>query len=293
VVIRVAVGRDRVVREVRATAPLMSELAAPVTARGPWLTAVLNVQSAPLLASARPRAVVVEQSGRPAGTRRELASGGGQGGPSADGAALLSFRRRGPVTAVTLLGDAVGPVPGGSPPRRLYARDDDAAGRLADGVVDLLAATRGPWTLRLAGLPLGDPTVRRLAGVLDTAAVANDRSRRLTDDLDSVADVRRSRDPGEIERRLPALLGRLPAGERRFARAAARLHASIGRVELAVVPGPDGPAAALLTLLDGPDADVRLPWWGFSDVGGLGRVLGSPVVTLTAAAGLRGLSRRA
>ena len=274
---RVVVGRARVVREVRATAPLMSELAAPVTARGPWLTAVLNVQSAPLLASARPRAVVVEQhqQGRP------------------DGAALLSFRRRGPVTAVTLLGDAVGPVPGGSPPRRLYARDDDVAGRLADGVVDLLARTRGPWTLRLAGLPLGDPTVRRLAEVLDTAEVANSRSRRLTDDLDAVADLRRSRDPGDLERWLPALLERLPAGERRFARAAARLHAAIGRVELAVVPGPDGPAAALLTLLDGPDADLRLPWWGFSDVGGLGRVLGSPVVTLTAAAGLRGLSRRA
>ena len=276
---RVAVGRARVVREVRATAPLMSELAAPVTARGPWLTAVLNVQSAPLLAAARPRAVVVEQHQ--------------QGGPSPGGAALLSFRRRGPVTAVTLLGDAVGPVPGGSPPRRLYARDDDVAGRLADGVVDLLARTRGPWTLRLAGLPLGDPTVRRLAAVLDTAEVANSRSRRLADDLDSVADVRRSRDPGEIERRLPALLARLPAGERRFARAAARLHAAIGRVEIAVVPGPDGPAAALLTLLDGPGADVRLPWWGYSDVGGLGRVLGSPVVTLTAAAGLRGLSRRA
>lgn len=274
---RVAVGRARVVREVRATAPLMSELAAPVTARGPWLTAVLNVQSAPLLASARPRAVVVEQhqQGRP------------------DGAALLSFRRRGPVTAVTLLGDAVGPVPGGSPPRRLYARDDDVAGRLADGMVDLLAGTRGPWTLRLAGLPLGDPTVRRLAEVLDTAAVANSRSRRLTDDLDAVADVRRSRDPGDLERWLPALLARLPAGERRFARTAARLHAAIGRVELAVVTGPDGPAAALLTLLDGPDADLRLPWCGFSDVGGLGRVLGSPVVTLTAAAGLRGLSRRA
>ena len=274
---RVAVGRAGVVREVRATAPLMSELAAPVTARGPWLTAVLNVQSAPLLASARPRAVVVEQhqQGRP------------------DGAALLVFRRRGPATAVTLLGDAVGPVPGGSPPRRLYARDDDVAGRLADGVVDLLARTRGPWTLRLAGLPLGDPTVRRLAAVLDTAEVANSRSRRLTDDLDAVADVRRSRDPGDLERWLPALLARLPAGERRFARAAARLHVAIGRVEIAVVPGPDGPAATLLTLLDGPDADLRLPWWGFSDVGGLGRVLGSPVVTLTAAAGLRGLSRRA
>ena len=290
---RVAVGRARVVREVRATAPLMSELAAPVTARGPWLTAVLNVQSAPLLAPARPRAVVVEQQGLPAGTRRELASGGGQRGPSTAGAALLSFRRRGPCTAVTLLGDAVGPVPGGSPPRRLYARDDDAAARLADGVVVQLARLRGPWALRLAGLPLGDPTVRRLAAVLATAEVANGRSRRLVDDLDSVGDVRRSRDPRELEHWLPTLLARLPAGERRFARAAARLHAAIGRLELAVVRGAAGPSAALLTLLDGPDAAGRLPWWGFSEIGGLDRVLGTPVVTLTASAGLRGLSRRA
>jgi hypothetical protein len=238
---------------------------------------VLNVQSAPLLASARPRAVVVEQhqQGRP------------------DGAALLSFRRRGPVTAVSLLGDTVGPVPGGGPTSRLYARDDDVAGRLADGLVDLLAGVRGPWTMRLAGLPLGDPTVRRLAAVLATAELATSRSRRLVDDLDSVGDVRRSLDPGELERRLPVLLERLPAGERRFARAAARLHAAIGRVEVAVVPGPHAPAAALLTLLDGPDATVRLPWWGFSDIGGLDRALGSPVVSLTASAGLRGLSRRA
>lgn len=274
---RVAVGRAPVVREVRAAAPLMSELAAPVTARGPWLTAVLNQRPAPLLASARPRAVVVEQPGR--------------GCP--DGVALLAFRRRGPVTAVSLLGDAGGPLPGGSPWARFHARDDDVAGRLADGLIDLLDRVRTPWTLRLAGLPPGDPTVRRLAAVLTTAGVANHRSRRLVDDLDAVGDVRRSLDPGGLDVLLPALLARLPARERRFARAAARLHAAIGRVELAVVPGRDGPAAALLTLLDGPDATVRLPWWGFTDVGGLGRALGSPTTTLTASAGLRGLSRRA
>jgi hypothetical protein len=114
----------------------------------------------------------------------------------------------------------------------------------------------------------------------------------LVDDLDAVGDVRRSRDPGEVDRCLPVLLDRLPAGERALARAAARLHAAIGRVELAVVPGPTGPAAALLTLLDGPDADVRLPWWGFSDVGGLDRALGSPVVTFTASAGLRAVPAR-
>lgn len=273
---RVVVGRGPVLDEVRAAAPLMSDLAAPLTARGPWLTAALNTRSAPLLAAARPRAVVVERhrQGRP------------------DGLALLSFRRRGPVTAVTLLGDAVGPVPGGSPSRRLYARDDAIASRLADGVLDVLDRLRGPWTLRLSGLPLGDPTVRRLAAVLATGEVTNSRSRRLVDELDTAGQVRRSRDPGEVERWLPVLLDRLPVGERTPARAAARLHAAIGRVEVAVLPGPAAPAAALLTLLDGPDADVRLPWWGFSEIGGLGRSLGSPVVTLAASAGLRGLARR-
>jgi hypothetical protein len=174
----------------------------------------------------------------------------------------------------------------------LYARDDDAASRLADGVVDLLGGLRTPWTLRLAGLPLGDPTVRRLAAVLRTAAVATSRSRRLVDELDAVGDVRRGRDPSGLEALLPPLLARLPARQRRFARAAARLHAAAGRLEHAHLPGRDGPGAALLTLLDGPDAAVRLPWWGFTDVGGLSRALGSPTTALTASAGLRGVSRR-
>ena len=264
------------VREVLAAGPLMSDLAVPVTARGPWLTAALNDRRAPLLVPVRPRAVVVEerQHGR------------------LDGMALLSFRRRGPVTAGTLLGDGAGPVPGGSPSRRLYARDDAVANRLADGIVDVLDRLRGPWTLRLSGLPLGDPTLRRLAAVLATGEVATSRSRRLIDELDTVGDVRRSRDPADVERWLPVLLDRLPVAERAFARAAARLHAAIGRVEVAVLSGPAQPPAALLTLLDGPGGDARLPWWGFSEVGGLDRQLGSPVTTFTASAGLRGLARR-
>jgi hypothetical protein len=272
---RVAVGRASVVREVRAAAPLMSDLSAPVTARGPWLTAVLNVRSASLVPSGRPRAVVVEQhrQGRP------------------DGAALLSFSRRGPATAVTVLGDAVRPVPGGRPASRLYARDDDVARRLADGVLESLDRLRGPWTLRLGGLPLGDPTLGHLATALPSASLANARSRRLVDELDSVADVVRMTDPAGVDRWLPALLDRLPAAERRFVRASARLHAAVGALELAVVPGNGAPAALLLTLLD-PVSGDRWPWWGFSDVGGLRRELGSPVVTLTASAGLRVLGRR-
>jgi hypothetical protein len=279
VLTRVAVGRTSVVREVRAAAPLMTDLAAPVTARGPWLTAVLNVQSASLVPRGRPRAVVVEQR-----------AGGGP-----DGVALMSFSRRGPVTAVGVLGDAVGPVPGGRPTSRFYARDDDVARRLADGMLQQLHRLRGPWTLRLGGLPLGDPTLRHLAAALPAASMATVRSRRLVDELD-VAAVVRTTDPAEMERWLPAVLSRLAAADRPFVRACARLHAAIGALELAVVPAAGGPAAgppaaALLTLLD-PGSGARWPWWGVSDIGGLRRELGSPVATLSASAGLRVLGRR-
>jgi hypothetical protein len=277
VLIRVADGRARVVREIRAAAPLMSGLAAPVPARGPWLTAALNVQSARPLSGLRPRAVVVEedQQGRPVG------------------AALLSFRRRGPATAVTLLGSDVGPQPEGRPPARLYARDDEVARRLAGGVADLLDGLRAPWTLRLAGLPLGDPTLAHLAAQLPDSSSSTSRSRRLVDELDTVAEVRRSREPAELERILPAVLSRLPEHQRAFVRAAARLHAAIGQLEVAVVPAAAGPAAVLLTLLDRRSgAEDRWPWWGSTDVGGLRRELGSPWVALTASAGLQLVGRR-
>jgi hypothetical protein len=294
VLTRVADGRARVVREIRAAAPLMSDLAVPVPARGPWLTAALNAQSAGPLARVRPRAVVVEQSGLPAGARREPASGGGQGGPSTDGAALLSFRRRGVGTAITLLGSGaeVGPLPEGRPPARLYARDDDVARRLAGGVADLLDGLRGPWTLRLAGLPLGDPTIGHLAAAMPDSSLSTTRSRRLVDELDTVAEVQRSRDPVELERWLPAILARVPEHRRAFVRAVARLHAAIGELEVAVVPAAGRPAAVLLTLVDRrPGGEDRWPWWGSTDVGGLRRELGSPWVALTASAGLTRLGR--
>ena len=274
---RVVDGRAAVVREIRAAAPLMSDLAAPVPARGPWLTAGLNARSPHLLSRGRPRAVVVQ---------RHL-----QGRP--DGVALLSFRRRALSTSITLLGADVGPLPAGRPPSRLYARDDDAAARLAGSVAGVLADLRGPWTMRLAGLPLGDPTLRHLSAALPDSSVATSRSRRLVDELVTVGDVRRSRDPGDLERSLPAVLDRVPAGQRTFLRAAARLHVAIGQLELAVIPGDGGPAAVLLTLLDRrPAGEERWPWWGSSDVGGLRRELGSPSVALTCSAGLAQLARK-
>jgi len=280
---RVADGRARVVREIRAAAPLMTDLAVPLPARGPWLTAALNAHSARPFARTRPRAVVVEQHS--------------QGRP--DGAALLSFRRRGVATAVTLLGAAPGvaPWPDGRPQGRLYARDDDVARHLAEGVADLLDSLRGPWTLRLAGLPLGDPTVRHLSALMPDSTVSTQRNRRLVDELDTVrgvgvGPVLRTRDPAEVERWLPGLLGRVPADQRVPLRALARLLGAVGELELAVVPAGGKPAAALLTLVDRTTAtEDRWPWWGFSDVGGLRRELGAPSVALTAAAGLTQLGR--
>ena len=270
-IVRVADGRARVVREIRAAAPLMSDLGAPVPARGPWLTAALPAPAARPFPRHRPRAVVVEHSrqGRP------------------DGVALLSFRRRGPATAISLLGALPGPLPAGRPASRLLARDDEVAGLLAEGVFDLLTSVRGPWTLQLAGLPLGDPTVRHLSARLSAARVpaghSTDRSRALVDELDGVAAVQRTRDPAAVDRWLPAVLARVPRPQRTFVRTAARVHAALGELELAVVPTRDGVAAALLTFVDGDD---RWPWWGLSDLGGLRTQLGVPLVSLTASVGL-------
>jgi hypothetical protein len=257
---RVAVGRARVVREVRAAGPLMAALRAPVPARGPWLTAVLNAGAAHRF-SGRPVAVVVEahRQGRP------------------DAAAFLHLRRRGPATVVTMLGS--GSAPPGGPTARLLARDEEMAGLLAAGILDLLHSLRRPRQLRLAGLPLGDPTARALAARLPDAVIATSRTQRLVDDLDGAS---RSRDPGALERSLPALTAREPDSRaRELLRAGARLHAAIGQVELAVVGDPITPRAALLTLVDGGN---RWPWWGFGDGAPLRTELGFPAVSLTAPA---------
>jgi hypothetical protein len=262
---RVAVGRARVVREVRAAATLMTALRAPVTAQGPWLTAVLN-EGVARRSRARPVAVVVEAHA--------------QGRP--DGVAFLSVHRSLLRTTVTVLGDDGVPLPPGRPAARLLARDDETAARLAGGIHQLLLSLRGPWTLRLTGLPLGDPTQRELAALLPGSLVGNERSARLVDELDDVATVARTRDPRALESALPGLLGREPEPRARaFLRSTARLHAAIGRVELAVVSGDVGPRAALLTFVEGDD---RWPWWGFSDLGGLRTELGAPLVSLTAPA---------
>jgi hypothetical protein len=243
----------------------MAALRAPVTARGPWLTAVLNAGAAHRF-SGRPVAVVVE--------------GHRQGRP--DAAAFLLLRRRGPATVVTLLGSGIAPSPPGGPPARLLARNEEMAGLLAAGISDLVHSLRRPRQLRLAGLPLGDPTARELAARLPDGVIATARTHRLVDDLDDVGPVARSCDPRVLDRWLPALTAREtgPRG-RDFLRATARLHAAIGQLELAVVADGEVPRAALLTLVDGAD---RRPWWGFGERAPLRTELGFPTVSLTAPA---------
>jgi hypothetical protein len=174
---------------------------------------------------------------------------------------------------VRLLTAAAGPLPGGRPPARLLARDAAAAEALADGIVGLLAARRGPWRLDLAGLPLGDPTLRALAARLPMATLANERSVRLVDELSG---AQRTTEPREVDRLLPSLLSPpIPPRDRGFLRATVRLHAALGAMEVAVVPSGGG----LVTLLDGAD---RWPWWG-SAPSGLRTEMGAPLVRLTAA----------
>jgi hypothetical protein len=242
----------------------MTALRAPVTAQGPWLTAVLN-DGAVARPRARPVAVVVEahRQGRP------------------EAAAFLSLRRRGLTTVVGMLGSGTEPLPGGRPSARLLARDEEAAGRLADGVHDLLTTLRRPWSLELAGLPLGDPTSRLLAARLPTAVLGNVRSTRLVDELDDLGptSVVRSRHPRVLEQWLPALLAAADPRARAFLRATARLHAAIGELELAVVTDGGSLRAGLLTLVDGDD---RWPWWGTG--AGTRTEMGAPLVGLTAPA---------
>ena len=129
------------------------------------------------------------------------------------------------------------------------------------------------------------PSATRLGGDFPIARqpdglIGNERSSRLVDGLDGVGPAVRSRDPRALERWLPELLAHEPDRRARgFLRAAARLHAAIGQVELAVVPDGDVLHAGLLTLVDGED---RWPWWGWTGIGGLGTEMGAPLVGLTA-----------
>ena len=263
--VRVVRGRERVVREIRAAAPLMARLRAPIPARGPWLTAVLTAS-----AVSQPVAVVVE----PDPLQPPV------------GMALLDLRSQGPVVEVRLLGSApAGLVPPGRAPARLLAADPDAAAQLAAGLLDVVSGLRRPWTLRFAGLPLGCPTTAALAAGTATGSFTSGRSERLVDALDELGPVSRTTDPRALDRALPALLAAEPDRRARtFLRAAARVHAAIGQLELAVVGSPERPRAALLTLLDGGD---RWPWWGTAPDGGLRREMGAPLVSLTATGGPR------
>jgi hypothetical protein len=273
----VAAGPAEVVRELRAAGPLLARVRAPIPARPPWLTAALNVQAARREAGVRPLAVVVDRPGP------------GAAGETVALAALV-LRGRGARVLVTLLGDGVVPVPPGGAPARLPVRDDAAAAQLAAGVLDVVESLRRPWTLRLTGLPLGDPTTRELGRLRPETAFASSRSADLVDGHDDVGPEDRSRDPRELERWLPQLLAREPDPRARvLLRVESRLHAAIGQLEVAVVAEGGHLRAGLLVLDDGLE---RRPWWGFSDVGGLRRQMGAPLVTVTLAGRPAGLLSR-
>ena len=131
---RIAVGRAAVVREVRAAAPLMADLRAPVTARGPWLTAVLNAGAA-RRGAGRPVAVVVGPS---------------QGRP--DAVAFLTLRRRGPARSSRCSATAPGRCRPAARRSGCSPGTREAAELLAAGVCDLLGSLRGPATAA-AGRP--------------------------------------------------------------------------------------------------------------------------------------------
>ena len=207
-------------------------------ARGPWLTAVLNAGAAHRF------------SGRP-GRRR---GGGTPAGPP---------RRRGvPASAPPRAGDRghaarrrAAPVPAGarrsgcSPGTRTWPACSRPASTTCWG------RCAGPAS---SGWPVSRSVTRR-RGSLGPAPGRRHRHRphpALVDDLDDLGPVARSRDPRVLERWLPILTAREPDRRARdFLRAAARLHAAIGQLELAVVAER---RAALLTLVDGAQ---RWPWW--------------------------------
>ena len=207
VLTRVAVGRAPVVREVRAAGPLMAALRGaghrprPVADRGAQRRAPRR----------RPR-------GRPGRGRGRAARAGPPGGRRVPARSAVAGRS----PTVTLLGDGTGPLPGGRPPARLLARDDERrrpAGRRHRRPAGHACAARGPcawpacrWATRPLRAP-GRPAARR-------PSLANVRSRRLVDELDDVGAVVRSRDPAVLERWLPALLARVP--DRRARRLPAR-----------------------------------------------------------------------
>ena len=195
-------------------------------------------------------------------------------------------------TAVTLLRHEPRRLPEGRPPAAARARDDDVAGRLGYGVADLLDAARGPWTLRLAGLPLGDPTLSVLATLMPGASLATSAAGGWSTSWTPSARCGAVGTPRSSSSTCrpcwPASIGSAtscapqPGCSRRSASWRSRWCQY----------GDHGPAAVLLTLLDPrPGGTDRWPWWGSSDVGGL-RELGSPWVSLTASAGLTELGAR-
>lgn len=137
---QVLTGPAAVTAALAAARDLLTATAAPVCARSEWLLSWLETYR-----NLEPVVVLAGSAADP------------------DGLACLAVSRSGPVRTVTLLGD--GPSDYG----RLPVRDEQAAAVLATGITEVLAGLRGPWRLRLAQLPVGDPVAGRLHATLPGA----------------------------------------------------------------------------------------------------------------------------
>jgi CelD/BcsL family acetyltransferase involved in cellulose biosynthesis len=144
VAVEISYGAVDVAAAIDGCHQLMKELDAPLSAQGTWLTAALRC-----LPSTRPAAIVSRS-----------ATG------ATDGAAFLNVVRSRGWADVTLLGAHV------SDHARLLAADADAARRVADGILSVLADLRGPWRLHIEQAPYGDPVLAHLATSLRHSVLA-------------------------------------------------------------------------------------------------------------------------
>lgn len=158
---------------------LLDAVAAPITARRPWLQAW--VESYPVF---EPVVVVVRgDDGR------------------LDAAVPLAARRRRGVQQVLALGH------GPSDAAMFPARDPESADAVATGVADWLASVSGPWTLVVRHLVAEDVVAPRLRDRLDRAALdVGDVSPQLhADEGARLSDHVSSRHGQEVRRRLRKL----------------------------------------------------------------------------------------
>ncbi len=132
--VRVVLGAEVLTSFGPALDDLHAAVGVPICARRPWLRAWADSYD-----DYQPWAVLIENKG------------------CLEAAALLARKRRRGLLNVVGLGD------GQSDYMRLPARTREASLVLAEGLVDALKCTSGPWRFRASSLPAGDPVADILA----------------------------------------------------------------------------------------------------------------------------------